>query len=158
MSLGFAQIYGDDVAATHTPPTTAWSGFPGSTAWTGQSHGAVHAKPEPLNTTALSFVTGYEGKGTWHIGYNASFTASAGNKTYHIALFKNGTKIPFVSLERKLGTAGDIGAASASGFIILQPSTDHIEFYVQTESSGTKVTLNHLNFWMEHISTSTRVG
>ena len=158
MSEAWAQIYGDDVAATHTVASSGFERFPGSTVWTGESGGNDFLSADPNNVLGPCFISGKDGKGIYKIEYNASFTGDAGNQLYHIACFRNATKLPMASLERKLGTAGDIGAASAGGFVVINAATDIIDIRVQTASTGTQITINHLCINMHRISTSTAVG
>ena len=155
MGYPLAQIFGDDLSATFTVDTTNFEGFPGSTLWTAQSGGYEYVKPSAINSTSIRFYMGDKSKGIWDIAAHYSFSGDAGNKTYHIALFKNGTKLDNLSIERKIGTAGDIGAAAASGFVMVVGATDIIDLRVQAESSGTEIDINHMCINMKLITTST---
>lgn len=152
MPSPIAQIYGDEVGATFTVPTSDFSTFPGSTKFVAQTMDIRYIKPDRDH---LSFVTGQDGKGTWLAEWAASFSGSAGNQTYHIALFKNSSRMGPTSIERKIGTGGDIGAASSGGYVVLKNSTDIVDFRVESETSGVKMTVKHLSFRMSRVTSST---
>jgi hypothetical protein len=153
----FAQIYADDIASTFTPATTDFERVPGSTLWVGQTMDFDGIRPEPANTTGIRMVTGFRGKGTWAVGWCGSWTANQGNKLYHIAMFKNGTKIDPTSRERTIGTAGSFGVAAGSGYVVMKESTDVLDIRVKSTVSA-QVTISHLSFTAQLITTSTNLG
>jgi len=152
MPSPIAQIYGEEVGATFTVPTSDFSTFPGSTKFVAQTMDIRYIKPDREH---LRFVTGQDGKGTWLAQWSASFTGSAGNQTYHISLFKNSSKMGPTSIERKIGTGGDIGAAGGGGYVVLKNSTDIVDFRVESETSGVQMTINHLSIRMSRVTSST---
>jgi hypothetical protein len=154
MGAPVAGILTDNVSATFTPVSTDYERFPGSTLFEGYMGGKEFMRPEPGNTTGVQMVTGYQGKGTWGVSWCGSFTASVGNRVYHISLFHNGAKVKQTSRERKIGTAGDVGSAAGSGHIVMNASTDVLDFRVKSTIAA-KITFTHLSFKAELLSTST---
>jgi hypothetical protein len=115
-------------------------------------------KPAKANATSARFVVGNQGQGIGKVYWGTSFTGNQGNNTYHIALFRNGTKLEQTSKERKLGTAGDIGDANGCGYVVLH-TNDYIDLRVNAGgTTGVQVTLNHCNFGIDFVSTSTDIG
>jgi len=155
----WAQIYFDDISSTFTVlSSVTYKAMPGSTAFTGESFSNDYFKTEPADSTSARIIIGRLGNGVARAQWAASFTGNQGNNTYHIAMFRNGTKLENLSAERKLGTAGDIGNANSHGFIKVK-NGDSIDIRVNAGgTTGVQVTFNHCNMNLQLITTSTHFG
>lgn len=84
--------------------------------------------------------------GIYKIDFNVSFSGGGG-KTYEVSVYKNNgaTACPNIHIERKLGAAGDIGAAAASGFVSCS-ANDTIELWIRcTDVTTANATLRDVN-------------
>lgn len=84
--------------------------------------------------------------GVYKIDFNVSFSGGGG-KTYEVAVFKNNgaTNLTNIHIERKLGTAGDIGAAAASGLCSCS-ANDTIELWIRcTDVTTANATIRDAN-------------
>lgn len=140
----YADIYWDEAASTVACATKqVFYGIKGATS--GLNAGNRHIRPEPENSTASSIVIGSAGEGNYLISMSASFTSDTNNCVYHVAVHVNGTKQNNISIERKIGTAGDLGAAASQGICRLS-NGDKVDIRVACESTGGVVaTFNHGN-------------
>jgi hypothetical protein len=154
----WAELYEDDGASTFTTPTTDFIPIIGSTLITGRAGSNNFLKTDPNNTTSARIVMGKDGKGIYQCNFTVSFAASVGNKTYHIAVFKNGVKQNNISLERKIGAAGDVGAAAGTGHILLNDPNDYVDIRGQAESTGAVISVSHFNLSMNFLTSSTDMG
>lgn len=156
MNEPFSQIYFDDINTTWAVVSSVlYAPMPGSTAFTANTNNINGYQPQKANSSSARFVVGNEGRGVTRGWWDASFTGALGNKAYHIALFKNGSKLPMTSQERKIGTAGDIGAASKEGNFVTKVN-DIIDIRAEAGgSTGIVITFTHLIMGLELRSTST---
>lgn len=84
--------------------------------------------------------------GIYKIDFNVSFSGGGG-KTYEVAVYKNNgaTELTNIHIERKLGTAGDIGSAAASGFCSCS-ANDTIELWIRcTDVATANATIRDAN-------------
>lgn len=78
----------------------------------------------------------------WYIvEHHGSFNGTAAI-TYHISVYNGDTKIPNLSVERKIGTGNDIGAYSANGLVELKVG-NRLSMKVAASSNGSNFTMNH---------------
>lgn len=151
------QIFGDDLNATYTPATTGYEKWPGSSLLSVNNMDNNYMYVDSTNSSGLYMVVGNKGKGTWRVGWEGSWTAAVANKDYHIAMFKNGTKLAMTSRDRTIGTGGDYGVAMGSGYTVLNSATDTIDVRIKSTSAGTQITVSHINIWAEFKNTSTKL-
>ncbi len=95
--------------------------------------------------------------GTYLVTCAVSFSGTI-NETFEAALYKNGTVVPGVYLERKLGAGGDVGSASFIGIIDLVED-DYLEvFFKSTSGAGNSVVAREMNFSASSISGTAASG
>lgn len=105
------------------------------------------------NSTSDRLIIGQYGKGTYRATFTCSFSGSVGNKNYHIALHRNSSKLPMTSIERKIGTAGDVGAVSGCGLISLH-TNDYLDLRFFSSAAST-IIINHANMSIHRVVTAT---
>jgi hypothetical protein len=97
-----------------------------------------------------SFTIGANGSGTYRVLFCVSFSGGSSDN-YEIHAFKNDTILPNVGIERKMGTGGDIGAATANGFVACNPG-DVIDMRVVNTTGTSDITIRMMSFTMERIT------
>jgi hypothetical protein len=91
--------------------------------------------------------------GTYFVDLSVCFSGTA-NKTFKMAVYKDigagyvNAGLPRV--ERKLGTGGDVGASSISGFVDLD-ATDSLAVYVWSTDGGTSFVPQEANFVVKRV-------
>jgi len=83
--------------------------------------------------------------GYYKITYSASFTHANNNTIIHISLFVDGVENTKMEIERKIGSGGDLGAASASSIVYLN-ANQIIDMRARTETNTGNLTTTHANF------------
>jgi hypothetical protein len=73
---------------------------------------------------------------TFMINMSTSMSSSVGNTICHVMMYKNGVFEPGIKIERKVSTAGDVGALSVSGYFTLDDG-DNIEVWVEGDNATT---------------------
>ena len=83
--------------------------------------------------------------GIYEVSVNLAFGANAANVTAHAELFRNGQPYDYISFERTITTASQIGAASMSGEIRLAEG-DSLKVYLKSSGTNTTYTIEHGQF------------
>jgi hypothetical protein len=73
-----------------------------------------------------------------------SMTAAQANKTFEVAIAKNGTVHTPSIIRRKIGVAGDVGAAAAHALVHLE-TDDYVSLVVRNTTDASNVTINLSN-------------
>ncbi len=87
-----------------------------------------------------------------HIATSFSITSSGTNKTYSLAIAKNGTVITPSIITRKIGTGSDIGTGALHGLTTVS-TNDYITLVVRGDTDSTNVTLNLANIFVMGMAT-----
>lgn len=87
--------------------------------------------------------------GDYMVTATVSFNGSQ-SKTFKIAIYKNGVSTGY-TLERKLGTGGDVGSAAVSG-IITCAATDNLSLYQSSADGGTAMTITNAQLSVVRLS------
>ena len=74
-----------------------------------------------------------------HIAGSFSLTSPVNNKTYRIAIAKNGTPIAVSEVQRKLGISADVGSGAAHSLIDVA-TNDYISMMVTNSTDTTNIT------------------
>jgi hypothetical protein len=82
--------------------------------------------------------------GYYHVTVSSSMTHGTNNTIVHFSFFKNDVEELKMEAERKIGTGGDFGNASASGILYLA-ANDVIKIKYKSDDTGT-IIINHFNF------------
>jgi len=80
-------------------------------------------------------------EGYYQVGFDVSFSGTA-SQTFTISVYTNGVEASNLEVERKLGTGGDIGAASRQGFAYL-PTNCIVDLRVTSDSDSDTITVKH---------------
>lgn len=86
--------------------------------------------------------------GDYTVEVSVSFSGTS-SKTYRLEIYKNGSPTGFACM-RKLGTGGDVGDVSFSGFISLS-TNDTVSVYQWSTDGGTAMTITDAQMKLERL-------
>lgn len=154
----YAEVFADDVASTVTVvATNVYYPLAGSTVFGSKYFNGNVMVARPTFATSPRLQLGNEGAGIYAVDLAISFTGAL-NTTYHVAVHKNTSKLPDMSIERKIGTGGDVGAAAIAGLVVLKNTTDYIDFRVNADTTNVQMTVNHFCLRALRLTTSTALS
>jgi hypothetical protein len=98
--------------------------------------------------SSITVNTGYQGN--YDVSLTTSYLSAGALKDYKFEIVKNATHIDEIAFERKIGTASDLGSASAGGILSLAAG-DTVWIVIEGTSDTTNATLVHANMHFSKI-------
>lgn len=90
--------------------------------------------------------------GYYRVDSSFSFSCGTNNTTFYGALFMNGAEVDQVHFERKIGTAGDRGNASATGIIGVTQANTQLDIRLKHDSGATvNINMYYANLNIQYI-------
>ncbi len=97
-----------------------------------------------------NITVGTRGSGVYLVNASISFTAT-NNSITKWAVFKNGSRLPNITQDRKAGTNGEVASISLNGFVTLA-AKDTIDLRTTSNNNGDTVTPAQVNLSITRIS------
>lgn len=132
--LDYGQVYTQDGSGSQTL-STGWSKLT-QIASNGLSTAAV--TPDATNNK-ITLVN----SGIYWVTLAISFSGT-GSVTWDIAVYWNGAIVPQLTLERKLGTGGDVDAAGTAGIVDVTSGATDLEVYVNPDGASKDIVVTQL--------------
>ena len=79
-----------------------------------------------------------------------SMTSASNIQVLSLTIAKNGTVDASTTIERKVGTGSDIGAAAVNGMFELAED-EYVELWVANETTGGNITVENMNFQIAEV-------
>jgi hypothetical protein len=105
---------------------------------------AADATPDQANNKITVNTTG-----TYQISLDVSFSGSS-SATFSFEVYVNGASID-LGLQRKLGTAGDVGNSGCGGLAAITTGQD-VEVYVKADGASKSITPVYLNLFVHRVA------
>ena len=141
---GHGELTITSAAETTIPDTVTWVMDAGVWAidsdphqWDMNTNGQLRYTGAPTRTV---FVTG-----------SMSMIAAASNKVYSIGVAKNGTIIDSSIMQRKIGTAADVGMGNVQAHVNVD-TNDYLTLVVKGETDDTNITFTHGNLFASDVA------
>ena len=132
ITTSYANIYDDDVSQTVAMASNAvWYSIDTVTTFIGQN----------VDSTAGRLIV--RDNGIYNVNYSVSFNGTAAT-VYHIAVHKNSVKQDNLSIERRIGTANDVGNAGGTGVLSLSVN-DTLDLRVNSSGNSKNFIYTHIN-------------
>jgi hypothetical protein len=90
--------------------------------------------------------------GTYFVSCPVSFTEAGSNENWFMSIFADGVEQDDIHFERRIGTGGDYGSASMSGFISASSAID-VDLRVRHDNAGARtLTVRYCNLSVNRVS------
>jgi hypothetical protein len=135
LGTAYGSMYEDNDSGSSITVTTAGTFYGWTTATTGEVDGTHVTFTGDATADRMTVAT--SGIGKYLVNAQISFGGTL-SATVQCSIFKDGTELPNCSFTRKLGTGGDVGSASITGFVDVT-SAGYLDLRFTSDGNGDSV-------------------